>query len=136
MDDLQTQCAHVGGCGQRSVDYCGARLHRTMMPEVYATQDDVLAELAAAERREGWFAACQQAGRHPVVTCELADALARLLVTRHDVWLGDGCAVLGRGEAWLFRRTDGAQDDAGVAIGAGRCETVRTKGVRGPGDAR
>jgi len=195
---------------------------------MYATRDDALAELAAAERGEGWLAACEQAGRYLVITRELADALAhlvaalepgsvlevcagrgelaaalrergmtvvatdvdppagsavvrldaagalerfrprtvigsfvpadaavdeavlavpsvrhylvigarlngqlgaprlwsargwrpvplpgvtRLLVTRHDVWLGDGRGVLGRGEAWLFRRSDGAQGD-------------------------
>lgn len=197
------------------------------MLDVSATQDEALADLAAAERGEGWFAACERAGRYLVVTRGLADALARLLsalgpgpvlevcagrgelaaalrergidlvttdaappacsavvrfdavealerfqprtvigcfvpagtavdeavlgapsvqqylvigarlngqlgtsrlwsargwqteplpevtrllLTRHDVWLGEGRGVLGRGEAWLFRRTDGARD--------------------------
>ena len=199
-----------------------------MVIQMQPTHDQVLAELAAAERGEGWLAACEQAGRHLVVTRELADALARfvsalgpgpvvevcagrgelaaalqergmdvatsdanppagsqtlrldaaaalatfqprtviggfvpadgnvdeavlaapsvqqylvisarqngqvgsprlwsargwrpvplpdvtrLLVTRHDVWLGDGRGVLRRGEAWLLQRSQGAQGD-------------------------
>lgn len=44
-------------------------------------QEDVLTDMIAAEREAGWLAACEQAGRHLIVTRELTEAVAKLMRT-------------------------------------------------------
>jgi len=45
------------------------------MTDVFPTQQQILAELAEAERRAGWLAACEEAGRYLVLSRELVEAL-------------------------------------------------------------
>ena len=85
------------------------------------SQQQVLQDLADAERRDGWLPACEAAGRFFHVTVELADALAEVLRGLSEGPILEICAGRGELAAALRRRgcpvvaTDAAlHDGAGV----------------------
>jgi len=75
--------------------------------QCHAPESQILAQMAAAERDAGWLAACEEAGRHLLVTDELAEAVARLLQALAPGNVLELCA--GRGELAAAVRRHGIE---------------------------